>query len=112
MKSTNSLKRGLAYVRRQWRSGRFGRALAKVDQLLKEWPDNSHLLTMRGNLIQLQENEEGPTLNDAKLALQRAVDLDEESPRALIELAYFCNAAEDDAAEGAKCFAKAIRLSK
>ena len=112
MKSTNSLKRGLAYVRRLWRSGRYSRALARVDQLLKEWPDNVHLLTLRGNLIQLQETEKGPTLHDAKQALERAVQLDEESPRALIELGHFLNAAEDDAAAGAKCFARAIRLSK
>jgi tetratricopeptide (TPR) repeat protein len=111
-KSSNSMKRGLAYVRRQWRAGRYDHALAGVERLLKDWPDNPHLLTLRGNLIQLQENQEGPTLNDAKLALQRAVDLDEESPRAWIELGHFLHASEDNAEAAAKCFAKAIRLSK
>lgn len=111
MKSSTSMKRGLATIRRLWRSGRYDRALADVDRLLKEWPDNSQLLTMRGNLIQLQE-EEGPTLKDAKRALQRAVDLDEESPYPLLELGHFLHAVEDDAEAAAKCFAKAIRLSK
>lgn len=107
-----NMKRGLAQVRRQWRTGRYDRALAQVDRLLKDWPDNPHLLILRGNLIQLQEDDAGPTLKDAKRALQRAVDLDEESPSALIELGHFLNASEDDAKAAAKCFAKAIRLCK
>src|SRR5438128_3006103 len=106
------MKRGLAQVRREWRAGRYGRALAEVDRLLKQWPNNPHLLIMQGNLIQLQDDNEGPTLKDAKLALRHAVDLDEESPRALIELGHFLYACEDDAKAAAKCFAKAIRLCK
>ncbi len=106
------MKRGLAQVRHQWGARRYDRALAEVDRLLQHWPDNPHLLTMRGNLIQLQENDEGPTLKDAKLALQRAADLDEESPRTLIELGHFLYASEDDAKAAAKRFAKAIRLCK
>ena len=112
IKSSASMKRGLARVRHQWRARRYDRALAEVDRLLKNWPDNPHLLTMRGNLIQLQEDDQGPTLKDAKLALQRAADLDEESPRTLIELGHFLYAGEDDAKAAAKCFAMAIRLCK
>jgi tetratricopeptide (TPR) repeat protein len=112
IKSSTAMKQGLARVRRQWRAGHYARALAEVERLLESWPDNPRLLTMRGNLIQVQENEEGSTLQDAKRALQRAVDLDEESPHAWIELGHFLNASEDDAEAAAKCFAKAIRLSK
>ena len=112
IKSSTSMKRGLAQVRQQWRARRYDRALADVDRLLKNCPDNPHLLTMRGNLIQLQEDDQGPTLKDAKLALQRAADLDEESPRALIELGHFLYASEDDAKAAARCFAKAVRLCK
>jgi tetratricopeptide (TPR) repeat protein len=112
IKSSASMKRGLANISRQWRAGRYDRALAGVDRLLKDWPDNPHLLTMRGNLIQLQEKDVGPTLEDAKRALQRAVDLDRESPRALIELGHFINAVQDDVQAASDCFAKAIRLSE
>jgi tetratricopeptide (TPR) repeat protein len=112
IKSSTSMKRGLAYVKREWRARRYDRALAGVDRLLKDWPDNPYLLTMRGNLIQLQEKDTGPTLDDAKRALRRAVDLDGESPQALIELGHFLNATEDDVQAASDCFAKAIRLSE
>ena len=58
------------------------------------------------------EGQKAPTLHDAKLALQRAVDVDEESPRSLIELGHFLNAVEDNAEEAAKCLAKTVRLAK
>jgi hypothetical protein len=40
------------------------------------------------------------------------VDLDDESPRTLIELGHFLDAAEDDAKTAETCFAKAITLCK
>jgi tetratricopeptide (TPR) repeat protein len=111
MKPSKSLKRGLTEVRREWRAGRYDRALDMVGRLLENWPDNPHLLLLRAELIQLQE-ENGPSLDEAKATLQRAVALDEQSPAALIELGHFLLAVEADAQAASKCFDKAIALCR
>lgn len=110
MKAAIRLKQGLAKVRRDRQAGRFDQALATVGELLRDWPDQPRLLVLRAELIQLQEDEKAPGLDEAKADLQRAVELDEESPTALIELGRFLSAVEDDAGSAAKCFDKAASL--
>jgi hypothetical protein len=112
MKSTSSFKRGVAKARREWLAKRYDRALAQVDRLLEEWADNPQLLVMWADLVQLQGGEDGPTLEDAKAAYQRAADLDQPSPSALLELGHFHYAVEDDAEKATQFFAKAINLCK
>ena len=106
-----SLKRGVSKARRLWREGHMGRALSQVEGLLEEWPHNSHLLVLRAELTQLQDDVDGvPSLWDAKADLAQAVGLDEDSPSALIELGYFCFVHDDDAKTASKHFDKAVRL--
>jgi tetratricopeptide (TPR) repeat protein len=113
LNATDTLKRGISKARRLWREERFAEALAEVDRLLSEWPNSPHLLVMRADLISLQEDEEGePTLEDAKADLERAVALDEDSPAALTELAYYAYEIEDDARTALKHFQKAVRLCR
>lgn len=112
MKPTSALKRALVAVRSAWRAGRHARALAEVDRLLQLYCDNPHLLVLRGQLIQLQDDGGTPTLEDAKVAFQRAAALDEQSPAALIELGHYVFAVEDDAEAASKHFHKAITLCK
>jgi len=112
MKPITAWKRGMARIRRKSGSKRYALALTETDRLLTEWPDNPQLLTMRGNLIQLQDDDATPTLEDARLSLERAVDLDEESPAAHIELAHYLFALEDDNKAAARCFDKAVSLAK
>ena len=112
MKATGSLKRGLARIRRAWLARKFDVAFAQADNLLKEWPDNPHLLVLWADLVQLLDTQEGPTLADAKAAYQRAAELDKESPEALIGLGHFLYAIEDDAKAASDCFAKAITLCR
>ncbi len=113
MKSAARFRRGLEKIRRLCSADHYHQALAEAIRLLKSWPDNPHLLSLWGNLIQLQEDEGGsPTLEDAKAALARAVELDPESPTALVELGHFLYAVEDETRAGLKCFAKAIALSR
>ncbi len=121
MKLASSRKRGLAQVRQACRKGKYGSALQEVDRLLKEWPDNPSLLVKRAELIQLLSGDSllqlhtiafRSTLDDAKEALLRAVELDEESPVPLLELAHFLFAAEDDAKAASQYFAKAVNLCK
>jgi tetratricopeptide (TPR) repeat protein len=112
MKSTASFKRGVAQIKREWRAGHYERALSVVNRLLKDWPDNPQLLLQWGNLIQLQSEESGATLDEAQAALRRAVDLDEESPAAWKELGHFLSAVEDDAPGASRCFDKTISLCR
>jgi tetratricopeptide (TPR) repeat protein len=112
MKSTASYKRGIAQIKREWRAARYARALSAANRLLKDWPDNSSLLTMWGNLVQLQSGESAPTLDEAQAGLRRAVELDEDSPGAWKELGHFLSAVEDDARGASRCFDKTISLCK
>jgi predicted Zn-dependent protease len=112
MKSLKAFKHGLAKVKRDWLARRYDRALAEVNRLLQEWPDNPHLLVTWADLIQLQDSHEGPTLAEAKAAYQRATELDSESPAPLVELGHFLYALDDDATTANKAFSKAISLCK
>jgi len=98
MKPLTTFKRGVAKVRRDWKEGRYEVALAEVDRLLKEWPDNPQLLVMWADLIQLQEQANGSSLEGAKAAYRRAAELDGECSPAL----------EDDAKSASKAYEKAI----
>ena len=107
------LKRGLDEVWKAWREKRHDRALEEVNLLLETRADNAQLLVLRGCLIQLQDNAESlPPLVDALKDLKRAVALDHRSPEAWLELGYYFHAVEDDPGAAAKCFQKAVRLSK
>jgi tetratricopeptide (TPR) repeat protein len=110
MKTTATYKAGLEKLDSLWKRGHFDKALLLVDRLLSKWPDNPDLLVKKGQLIQMQEGEDGPSLEEAKAILERAVDLDEESAQPCIELAFFCYAVEDDAAAAVHCFSKAEGL--
>jgi tetratricopeptide (TPR) repeat protein len=112
MKPVRPFKRGVARVRHLWLAKKYEDALAEVSRLLKDWPDNPHLLVMWADLVQLQDTEEGPTLEDAKAAYQRATELDPQAPEALMELGHYYFAIEDDAESAGKCYAKAITLCK
>jgi tetratricopeptide (TPR) repeat protein len=108
MKPTTTFKRGVAKARRDWQEGRYDVALEEVARLLKEWPDNPQLLVMWSDLIQLQEKTNGPSLEDAKGAYQRAADLEGAFPAALVELGHYVYAVEDDAKAANKIYDKAI----
>jgi tetratricopeptide (TPR) repeat protein len=108
MKPTTTFKRGVAKARRDWQEGRYDVALEEVDRLLKEWPDNPQLLVMWADLIQLQENTNGPSLEDTKSAYRRGAELEDEYPAALVELGHFLYALEDDAKSANKTYEKAI----
>jgi predicted Zn-dependent protease len=112
MKPVSAFKRGVAKVRREWLAERYDRALAEVARLLEEWPDNPHLLVMWADLIQLQEREDGASLDDARTAYQRAAELENDSPAALIELSHFLFAIDDDAEAASKAFGKCVHLCK
>ncbi len=110
MKSTAGYKRALAEVQSLLARRKYGEALANVDALMGDWPDQPALLVLRGELIQLQA-EDGPPLEDAAAALKRAVALDDRNADAWLELGHFQFAVEDDAKAAEKCFSRAIGAS-
>ena len=113
MRVGTALKQGLARVGRAWRDRHYLEALAEVDGLLEISPANPSLLILRAQLIQLQDDEVGaPTLDDARMDLKLAADLDEQSPVALVELGYLLYAMADDAKAASRYFQKAIPLCK
>lgn len=112
MKAPKSLKRGLEEVRRECLAGKQDRALERSNQLLQIWPDNPRLLILWARLVQMQDGDDAPPLEEAKTALRRSVELDPESPAGWLELGHFLNAVEDDAQEANQCFAKAAALSR
>jgi len=112
MRSISSLKRSLAKVRRLWLARKYAPAFAEVEHLRKEWPDNPHLLVMWADLLQLQDKDHGPSLQQAKLSYQRAIDLDAQSPEALVGLGHYLYAMDDDNKGAHACFAKAIALCR
>ncbi|HQU41923.1 MAG TPA: hypothetical protein PK867_03890 [Pirellulales bacterium] len=102
-----SFTKALANVSRLWAENDFEAALKEAEDLLEAWKGNAHLHILRASLIQLQEHPTS-TLDDAKQALQDAIDLDTSSPAAAIELGHFLDAVEDDPRAASKVYTKAL----
>ena len=71
---------------------RWTEALAKVDEMLASNPCAAQLHLLRGQLLQLQNEHTPYTLDDAALALQNALALDDTYFDALVELMHFYDA--------------------
>src|SRR5258708_36062118 len=95
MSNTRALRQKLATVSRLWDKGDYDSAHAEVESLLKTWPGNAHLHILWASLVQLQEDPKY-SLDEAKQALQQAVELDNDSPAGAIELGHFLDNVEDD----------------
>jgi tetratricopeptide (TPR) repeat protein len=80
MSTLRGLKQKLSTVSRLWEQGDYDKALTEVESLLETWPGNAHLHTLRASLVQLQE-EPKYDLDEARKALQQAVELDKGLPR-------------------------------
>ena len=69
-------------------------------------------LVTRGRAIQLAEATPELPLSDAKQAFQQALELDPEHVPALLELAWYCYAVEDDPHQALPLFEEALELSR
>jgi tetratricopeptide (TPR) repeat protein len=112
MKSTRSYKQKLGAVRRAIDAGNYDVALAEVDLLLDEWPGAASLHVLRAELIQLQDHDGAPPLEEAKAALKHAGDLDNPTHSPLIELGHFQFSVEDDPKAAAQSFKKGVQVYK
>lgn len=111
MKSTRSFKQKLSQVFRLWKKEDYDAALGEVESLLTDWPGNAQLHMLWANLVQLQENPKHD-LEEVKQTLQQALDLDEDSPAAALELGHFLDKVEDDARAAAKLYAQAVAQAR
>ena len=111
MNGTDSFAKALTDVMELWREGNIDRALKRVEELRKAWPGNAHVLVLSSRFIQLQD-EPSQTLNEAKRLLQRAIELDKNSPEASIELGYFLDNVENDSHAAAKAFLQGISAAR
>ena len=82
MSSLRGFKQKLATVSRLWEQKDYDTALAEVESLLKVWPGNAHLHILWASLMQLQEDPKYD-LDEARQALQQAVEFDKSSPAAV-----------------------------
>ena len=103
------LKKGLERVHKAEKAGQIDLALPELDRLMEVSPDNSTLLMLRAELIQLG-SDNAPPLADAKECLRQSTELESESPAGWLELGHFALSVEDDAKAALPSFDKAIRL--
>jgi tetratricopeptide (TPR) repeat protein len=111
MSNLRALKQRLSNVSRLWDEEDYDEALAEVETLLETWPGNPHLHVLKASLVQLQE-EPKYGLDEAKQALQRAIELDKDSPTASIELGHFLDNVEDDPQAAVKAYAEGVAAAR
>jgi tetratricopeptide (TPR) repeat protein len=107
MSKPRGFKQKLSKVSRLWESKDYDTALAEVESMLKMWPGNPHLHILWASLVQLQEDPKHE-LEEAKRALQEAVELDKGSAAAAIELGHFLDNVEDDPQAAARAYAEGV----
>jgi tetratricopeptide (TPR) repeat protein len=111
MSTVRSLKQRLSTVSRLWDEAEYDEALVEVEKLLADWPGNAHLHVLWASLVQLQDEPEHE-LDEAKQALQTAVELDKSSPEAAIELGHFLDNVEDNAQAAIKSYAEGVAIAR
>jgi hypothetical protein len=111
MKSSRTLKQGLARVQKLHRNGEFAKAFAEVEALMRDWPGSVALTLQWTTLAQLKEGDE-PSLDAIRRALESAVQLEPDAPAAGIELGHFLDAVEDDPRSAAKTFSEAAAVAR
>lgn len=111
MSTFRAFKQNLSVISRFWEEKDYDAALEKVEELRQTWPGNSHLHILWASLVQLQEDSK-LDLEEAKEALEQAIDLDKSSPASVIELGHFLDAVEDNPQAAAKAYSDGVALAR
>ncbi len=111
MSTPGTLKQRLSAVMRLWNREEYDKALAEIEILLERWPGNLHLYVLKAGLLQLQD-EPKYDLDEAKLALQQAIDFDRSSPTSSIELGHFLDNVEDDPEAAVDAYTEGITTAR
>src|SRR5438552_12539855 len=111
MSTVSTFKRTLSAVMRHWDERDYDQALAKVAGLLKEWPGNGHLHILWASLVQLQEDPKH-SLDEARQALQQAIELDKSSSAGAIELGHFLDSVDDEPQAASRAYAEGATIAR
>jgi predicted Zn-dependent protease len=111
MNNFRGFKQKRARVFRSWEAEDYDTALAEVESLRDVWPGNPQLHVLWASLVQLQDKPKH-SLDEARQALQQAVELDKSSPAAAIELGHFLDNVEDDPRAAAKAYAEGVSAAR
>jgi predicted Zn-dependent protease len=90
---------------------KFDEAFLEVSRQLDKFPGNVQLKVLWAGLAQLQENP-SHSLDEIKRVIQEAMELDDESPIATMEMGHYLNAVEDNVEAAEKMFCKAVHQAK
>lgn len=111
MSSLRGFKQKLATISRLWEEQEYDTAFAEVESLRKVWPGNAHLHILWASLVQLQQDSQH-SLDEAKQALQHAVELDKDSSAGAIELGHFLDNVEDDPQAAVRAYAEGVAVAR
>jgi tetratricopeptide (TPR) repeat protein len=111
MSNLRGFKQKLSTVSRLWDEGDYDAALTEIESMLRTWPGNAHLHVLWASLVQLQEHPRHD-LDEARQALQQAVELDRGSPAAAIELGHFLDNVQDDPQAASKAYAEGVAAAR
>lgn len=107
----SEFQKSLNRVARASKHADYESACAELCNLLRRWPDNPYLLRLHAELTQLSAHG-GEPLESAKKNLQRATELDPESPQAHVELGHYLFAVEGNSRSALEQFDRALALAQ
>ena len=96
----------LKAIKKLVKEEKYALALARLESLLMHQQECPYLWTLRGDLIQLYETQDGPPLKEAAISYRKALRLDPHDLYAIKSLAHFYDAVEPKPAT-AKRYAEA-----
>jgi tetratricopeptide (TPR) repeat protein len=92
--------------------GDFDKALGVLSEIEKTRPLTPHELVVRSRCNQLSSGTKIPPLEEAKKALQQALESDDEYVPAILDLAWYYHAVEDNPRKALPLFERAYELSR
>ena len=87
-------------------------ALRMVEEGLRSFPRSARLWILRGDLIQLSDDDRSYCLDDVPASYQKALECDPENGEAYESIGYFLDAVMDEPAKAEPYFRKAIALGR
>ncbi len=111
MSAVRAFQQDLDEIAQLWDEEDYDAALDRVEEARKAWPGNSHLHILWASLVQLQDNPKH-SLDEAEQALRQAVELNQSSPAAVIDLGYFLDRVKDDPRAAAQAYAQGMTIAR
>lgn len=106
MSRAASFKHRLAKIHDRCAKAEYDAALEDLDALRRDWPGNAQVELLWATVVQLQHSP-AHSLEEVKSALQRAVELEPNSPAPPLEFGHYLDNVEDNPKAAAKAFGEA-----